>query len=133
MKYLLMICLMTGFAGVAHAAPASAALSTYTLPTGDSITLEYLVAMDKKKFKNKPVAEFLSSKEAAGWLELAFRHNEEGLLQGLKIKYSDSLYLNVYVEDFKHLPPFNPDKSWDMEALKKESIAEIRVVYVMHE
>lgn len=100
---------------------------------GDSVTLEELVAMNKKQFKGKTIAEFLASEEAKGFTDVAFRHTEEGLLQGVKIRYSDKLFLNVYVDEFKSLVPFNPDHSWSMDALKQEKIGEIRVVYVMHD
>jgi hypothetical protein len=99
----------------------------------DSITLDYLVGMDKKKFKGKTIAELLASEEAKGFTDLSFRYTPEGVLQGLKIKYSDQLFLNVYVADFKYLKPKNAKKQWDLEALKKESIDEIRVLYVMYD
>ena len=99
----------------------------------DSVTLESLVAMDKKKFKGKSINEFLNSEEAKGYSELTFKHTPDGTLQGIKVKYSEKLFLNIYVNDFKHLAPYNPNRSWSMDALKQEAVDEIRVVYVMHD
>ncbi|AHM58935.1 hypothetical protein D770_03340 [Flammeovirgaceae bacterium 311] len=99
----------------------------------DSITLDYLVGMDKKQFKGKTIAELLASEEAKGYTDLSFRYTPEGVLQGLKIKYSNQLFLTVYVTEFKHLKPHSLKRQWDLEALKKEAIDEIRVLYVMYD
>lgn len=114
-------------------ATASAKSITTTELAGDSITLDHLVGMDKKKFKGKTIAEFLDSPEATGYSDITFRQNEEGLLQGIKLKYTDKLYLTVYVDNFRHTNPSAYESTWNLEQLKKETIGEIRVIYVMYQ
>ena len=133
MKYLVLGLLLFAVGSVAQASTLAIASHHEVLTRGDSITLDYLVGMDKKKFKGKAIQDFLASEEARGFTDVTFRYTPEGVLQGLKVKYSDNLYLNLYVTDFKYVKPKSTAKKWDLEALKKEAINEIRVLYVMYD
>ena len=129
MKKLLLGLILASLYSVGHAStPINETAAAYV--EKDSVTLDQLVAMDKKKFKGKTVAEFLNSQEAKGYTDVSFKQ-ENNALKALRIKYSNNLYLNVYLKDFNQKAKKNGEHSWDLEKIKKESIDEIRVVYVL--
>lgn len=100
---------------------------------GDSISLDYLVGMDKKKFKGKSVKEFLNSAEAKGYQDVSLRYTPEGVLGGLKVKYTNKLYLNVYLDESGLANLSTKNDKIDLTLLEKVLVEEIRVVYVMYQ
>lgn len=98
-----------------------------------SITLDTLLAMDKQKFKGKPVAHFLASPEAKGYTDLVFRTNKGKGPDGLRLKYSSNLYLHIRLVPDTLLQQPAKGEAWHKELLEKAIVEEIGVIYVMHE
>lgn len=125
--------LLFGYTAVQAGEPSQEEAAMLMAAERDSVTLDQLVAMDKKKFKGKTVAEFLNSPEAKGYQQINHKLNEDGSLQALKVKYSNKLYLNLYLKDAKTIAPKSADQALNQEQLKQEIIDEIRVVYVLYQ
>ena len=132
-KLLVGLLLFFGYTAVQAGEPVHEASVRLLLAERDSVTLDQLVAIDKKKFKGKTVAEFLGSPEAKGYQQIDHKLNEDGSLQALKVKYSNKLYLNLYLKDAKTKAKKSAYPALNQEQLKQEIIDEIRVVYVLYQ
>lgn len=138
MKKIVLGMLLVGIYGFAQAGETQKPLKVDGIAVdanydADTITLDHLVGMDKKQFKGKTLAEFLKSPEAKGHQEISYRLHEDGSLQALKVKYTDKLYLNIYLREFNFVKPQSVDQKPDLEKLKNEIIDEMRVVYVLQQ
>lgn len=132
MKKILLGMLLLGTYGLVAAGEPQK--NVYTeVAAADTITLDHLVGMDKKQFKGQTLEAFLKSPEAKGHQEVTYRLNEDGSLQALKVKYTEKLFLNIYLKGFQFEKPESAAQKPDLEKLKHEIIEEMRVVFVLQQ
>ena len=57
----------------------------------------------------------------------AYFDHKPGLLAGCLFKFEDNTYLRVQINHYQFLKPFNPNRDWDIEEFKRETIADLTV------
>lgn len=94
----------------------------------DSMLLK-LKAIKLKEYIGKPIDSLLAHKLANEYKEYIYVDSKPGLLTSLLLKYSDHLYIEIFFKKFRFIKPFNVDKKWSFEDVKKEIIADIKLLY----
>lgn len=103
--------------------------SEYFTAGGDSILLQKLKNLDKKKFVKKSVGTFLKDPLIAKYSSHLFSDEPPGRLQYMTIIFTKNLYIQVYVSDYKYVERFNINRNWNFEKFKKEKVRELRLYY----
>jgi hypothetical protein len=95
----------------------------------DSTILDSLLSIDKSRFIGNAVDSFLNNKTIPKYQEYIFVDGKPGMLTGLNLKYSDNIFVELEVTQFKHMNPFDVNRKWRLDELRKEKISEIRIIY----
>jgi hypothetical protein len=100
-----------------------------TMPIVQDSILQKLKAIGLKEYIGKPIDSLLANKSANEFKEYIYVDSKPGLLTSLLLKFSDSLYVEIFFDKFRYIKPFDTDKKWDFEHVKKEAIGDIKVLY----
>lgn len=91
-------------------------------------TTYHLYFPSLKKYIGKAVYEFLLSDSIRVYKKIRFIQEPPLKLNHATISLNKNLYIDVYVDDYKYLNPFNEDMAWEKELFYKEKIGRL-VVY----
>jgi hypothetical protein len=58
--------------------------------------------------------------------EYSFIDEPPGKLRGIRFDFPDGARLYIYISKFKHAKQFDPDRSWDIEILKREIVSDFK-------
>lgn len=94
---------------------------------GDSTMLDMLKSADNKQFIGKPVDSLLNSKVFAKYKEAIFIDKKPGMLTHLNLRYAENVFVELNVNGYKHMKPFNEDRKWNLDLFRKEVLSEIKI------
>ena len=95
----------------------------------DSTIVDSLISIDKNSFIGKPVDSFLMNEIASKYKESVFVDAKPGMLTCLSLKYSDSVFVEIEVVEYKYMNPFDVNRKWSLDLFKREKISQIKILY----
>lgn len=94
----------------------------------DSTMLDSLKNIQKKEYIGQEVGLFLNNKVVSKYKQYQFVDRKPGRLTHLLLKYSPTLYVEIAVNKYKYIKPFDENRKWNFELYKKETISEISII-----
>ena len=94
-----------------------------SLITQDSILLEKLRQVDKKKYIGLSVDSFMKDDVISQFKSYKFIDEPPSYLSYLLLRYSKTIHLEILVHDYKYVEPFSSKRKWNLSDYKKEKIA----------
>jgi len=95
----------------------------------DSTLLDSLLSIDRKGYIGGKVDSFLSDSLISNYKSFIFLDGKPGLLKSLSLKFSDSIFVIIDVDQFQFMNPFDVKRKWNLEDFKKENISNIKLIY----
>jgi hypothetical protein len=97
--------------------------------TNDSVVLNQLKGIDKKKFIDRPVDRFLKHPVFSKYTSYHFMDEPLGVLSHLQIMYSSRVWVDIVVYEYKFTQQDMGSRRWKLDDYKKEKISRIDLVY----
>ena len=92
--------------------------------TSDS-TVNQLLRLDSSYYSNKPLDSIIADLPA-GYLEMKIR-GIRGTARFITVLYPNRVWIELHVRQFSHMNPYNRNRNWDINEMRKESLYLISV------
>jgi len=79
-------------------------------------------------FLDKSINDLITVDPVSRYLQYNFLTSQASTLIGIRFKYSDGIYLEIYVNPIKYQNSSNDSGNWDFELMKKEKVFKMRIM-----
>ncbi len=98
------------------------------LEFNDSVLMINLLSVPMEKFIGGSIEKFISDSTIKAYSDFIFVDQKPGELSFISFKYTDDIFIDIYIDDFKYLNQFNEQRRWDFELVKRERIDRIKIL-----
>jgi hypothetical protein len=95
----------------------------------DSLILKEVLNVNFRNYIGKTVDSFLLEKTICKFTDYTFIQRKPLVLYTLSLRFSENVFVETRVRDYKYEQPFRRDIAWKLELYRKEIISEINVIY----
>jgi hypothetical protein len=88
----------------------------------DSVILQKLKLVDKEKYIGLTVDSFLKEETISKFKNHTFIDHPFGELSYLSLEYAKEIRIEILVEDYKYIIPYNGKRDWNLSVYRKERI-----------
>jgi hypothetical protein len=88
----------------------------------DSLLLQKLKLIDKRKYIGLTVDSFMKEETISKFKDHAFIDHPFGYLSYLFLEYSKEIHIDILVNDYKYIIPYNIKRDWTLSVYRKEKI-----------
>src|SRR2546430_1863210 len=80
------------------------------------------------RYLDSSIHSLITDNAISSYIQYSYITNQTSVLSGVKFKYGEDVFVEVYVGALSHQKAYNPNGNWNFDLLLNEKITKVRVI-----